>query len=901
MGVVLLALMSGAVGDARAQVASEKARANDERVGETASSEGRPSLGTSDSDALGEPVRVTSGLMRRPVYDGIGRKAAALRRALQRRAVAQGADGQEAPEVGDERHFETRNVLDQSQWRTVRARLVYRSAQVQLWLSVQEREALADEGVLDAALDSLVLRLEEQTPGGSLDAEKGILPLAREHLGRAPDVDGDGRLDVLLLDIRDRFEQTGAYVAGFFDPRDLTQKEHSNRRDLLYVDTRPTLVYESRMRVAEAAATMAHEYQHLIHARYEGERPGRTFVNEGLSEVTEILFGFPPRPASAYFRQPGRALLSWNYADPLPDYARASLFAHYLFERIGFEHVSALVQSDETGRAALAAVLDEADGPSFETLFRDWGWALFRGAEAEHGYRHPARQALQFTDAYVFDALPQVKGVFLPPLSHAPVRFPLTEQLSLRARGETEQAEIRFSGRTAYPTGAGRFVESLGAAPAQFRAEARPHGSIDVLASNVSPRSAKPDSERTGVASLLAEGARSGRRRVLSYDDGAADPYSGSASYLLLDGPEEAMALTFGPEATSWLYGAAVKALFLSEVEDSGVPLSAPREATLRVRRLTDDGRPGAPLTPPVTRTLRRPFGNPKMTLVSLREHYDTLAALQDSFVVTLRSAGEENPLAVALDRTAEVERAGAGSAFYATGSRSWRPIAEVRAEGASLAGYRPMLRAHSAAQQEAAPDGLQAEIERDLEQVYVRLRAPFALDEEKARLSARLPSGRLVDGRRRKAGERGPFSGSDTTGAVFALPLEAGGGYELHARAEAQGDALMTMRSTFTWEPSVAKGFELSGSYPNPVRAGRPARVRLLLLEDAEVSAALYDARGRRVGYLAQGRSLSQGPHRLRLDVGRLSSGVYFARVRVRRARDGQTHAKTRKLVVVR
>ena len=102
MGVVLLALMSGAAGDARAQVASEKARANDERVGETASSEGRPSLRASDSDALGEPVRVTSGLMRRPVYDGIGRKVTALHRALQRRAVAQGAGGQEAPEVGSE-------------------------------------------------------------------------------------------------------------------------------------------------------------------------------------------------------------------------------------------------------------------------------------------------------------------------------------------------------------------------------------------------------------------------------------------------------------------------------------------------------------------------------------------------------------------------------------------------------------------------------------------------------------------------------------------------------------------------------------------------------------------------------------------------------------------------------
>ena len=355
----------------------------------------------------------------------------------------------------------------------------------------------------------------------------------------------------------------------------------------------------------------------------------------------------------------------------------------------------------------------------------------------------------------------------------------------------------------------------------------------------------------------------------------------------------------------------------MSEIEGSGVPPSAPCEVTLRGRRL-EGGQPGAALTPPIARVLRRPYGNPSMTFVSLQDHYNALAALQDSFVVTLQSASEENPLAVALDCPAGSEdrdensgddssnkshaRAGAGSAFYAAEGQAWRPMGEVRAEGASLAGYRPMLRAHVAAQETAAaPGALQADVRRDLEAVYVRLHAPFALDREAAHLSARLPSGRLVDGDRRAPGERGPFAEADPSGAVFALPLEAGGDYALYAKAEARDAPLTTAEGTFTWAPSVAAGFELGESYPNPARAGQPAHVRLLLLEDARVSVALYDARGRRVRRPAQHRVLAQGPHRLPLRVGTLASGVYFARVVVRRTRDGQARAKTRKLVLVR
>lgn len=80
--------------------------------------------------------------------------------------------------------------------------------------------------------------------------------------------------------------------------------------------------------------------------------------------------------------------------------------------------------------------------------------------------------------------------------------------------------------------------------------------------------------------------------------------------------------------------------------------------------------------------------------------------------------------------------------------------------------------------------------------------------------------------------------------------------------------------------------------SYPNPMR--RQATLEYTLPEAQEVRLAVYDVLGRRVAVLERGRK-EAGRHRVRLEGDRLSSGVYFGRLRV----DGQT--LTQKITVVR
>lgn len=177
--------------------------------------------------------------------------------------------------------------------------------------------------------------------------------------------------------MEDGFEETGGFVAGFFDPVDLIDHEFSNKRDLIYIDIFPTLFYRNELHIARGISTIAHEFQRLIHANYETAERQYTFINEGLSEYAEVLNGFSPRNPESYYQQPNRALFSWNYDEPIPDYARSSLFFTYLFEQLGADKAKYLVQDrTDIGYQSLSSFIKEYSSKSFGEIFRNWGLSL---------------------------------------------------------------------------------------------------------------------------------------------------------------------------------------------------------------------------------------------------------------------------------------------------------------------------------------------------------------------------------------------------------------------------------------------------------------------------------------------------------------------------------------------
>lgn len=226
-----------------------------------------------------------------------------------------------------------------------------------------------------AALDSLRQALEETTPEASVNPGQGILANSQALIGAPPNVDGDGVLDVLLLNIRDAFdpETNPRFIAGFVDPADLT--DTGNARDIIYLDDRAIRAPGSTSRtLTDVLSTAAHEYQHLIHLNYD--RRELTFVNEGLSEWNEVLNGYRPR-RMAYLGDPGQLnvpLLRWSgrgSASVLFDYQRAGLLTTYLARRLGPAQTGSITRDPARGVDGYRNAVRTA-GPAWRDVLLDF-------------------------------------------------------------------------------------------------------------------------------------------------------------------------------------------------------------------------------------------------------------------------------------------------------------------------------------------------------------------------------------------------------------------------------------------------------------------------------------------------------------------------------------------------
>ncbi|MDA0379482.1 MAG: hypothetical protein O2899_08315, partial [Bacteroidetes bacterium] len=203
----------------------------------------------------------------------------------------------------------------------------------------------------------LAVALGTSTPPTSWDPNKGIIAINEEVFGAPSDIDANGRIDVLVHNIRDGFNPgTGnlLFTAGYYSPSDLT---NSNRADIVHIDTYPSMYTSSGPRRGAdfVLQTLAHEFQHLIFAVVNGSGD-LTFTDEGLAEWAEAVNGYEPRTIS-YLSDPGelsRSLLDWRtsgaYGGPnSEDYQRGGLFHHFLAERLSTPIVGAIARSSGTG------------------------------------------------------------------------------------------------------------------------------------------------------------------------------------------------------------------------------------------------------------------------------------------------------------------------------------------------------------------------------------------------------------------------------------------------------------------------------------------------------------------------------------------------------------------------
>ena len=286
---------------------------------------------------------------------------------------------------GEVRRFFTRkNVLEQSGFVALDAILVAESNRIEVWVDTTEWNV----NVAQADADKLIDAFENETPAGSIDPNKGILALEIENMGDPPDVDGNGKIIVLILDINDDFDETDnpAFVAGYFDQADqlnLSNPQASgNVADILYIDSNPGVLGSNTV-----LSTAAHELQHLINFNYD--RDEDPWLNEGLSEYASIMTGYAGRGFGRFLSRTNRGLMVWD--NILIDYSRVGLWMTYTALRLGFESIRMLVQDEDNGKSSAENIIASIiPGKTFSEYTYEWTLANLIDdptlANGEYGY-----------------------------------------------------------------------------------------------------------------------------------------------------------------------------------------------------------------------------------------------------------------------------------------------------------------------------------------------------------------------------------------------------------------------------------------------------------------------------------------------------------------------------------
>jgi len=222
--------------------------------------------------------------------------------------------------------------------------------------------------------------------------------------------DGDGKLCILLLDIKDDYNPPSntSYIAGYFWGGDLLTVYNSNSADMIYIDT-----YPGFKNMANLYRTLAHEMQHMINfALTIANRKGAsmdTWIDEGLSSAAEyIVYGPSENRLKDYNNsdliKKGNNFFVWNNrynaektADGSPvavldDYATVYLFFQWL--RIqsakGTEIYKDIIGSAASNYTAVTAAAKNinSDYGDWGNLLRDWLAAnQINNATGPYGYK----------------------------------------------------------------------------------------------------------------------------------------------------------------------------------------------------------------------------------------------------------------------------------------------------------------------------------------------------------------------------------------------------------------------------------------------------------------------------------------------------------------------------------
>jgi hypothetical protein len=222
---------------------------------------------------------------------------------------------------GEYRNFWSLNYAESRAYQ-VRARHVAEGQHISLWLERSESVSPYD---LSMILDEF---------------DEAIHPRLSGSFGSPGDIDGNGKVIVLLMDIIDNYGSgNDTYIAGMFLQKDIQPGLFSNQGEMLYLDIYPGLNYSGALDVL--LSTAAHEYLHLLDFSAGNYRD--LWLAESLATAAEYLYeqGQPEYRTDLFAQGAGTARISaafpggitssagirrpWRRITPLPTYSYSGL------------------------------------------------------------------------------------------------------------------------------------------------------------------------------------------------------------------------------------------------------------------------------------------------------------------------------------------------------------------------------------------------------------------------------------------------------------------------------------------------------------------------------------------------------------------------------------------------
>ncbi len=251
---------------------------------------------------------------------------------------------------------------------TVQATLRYKTANAYFWFD--EKNSTPQENVERAAQNF----------------ESIILPSVRRYFGDFwnPGIDGDQHLYIVHANI--------PQVAGYFSGLDEYPKvvnKLSNQHETIYMNIGAVAVGST-----EYLNTLVHELQHAV--EFMANPFAEVWVNEGLSELSSDLAGYPPVLVQSYLPNADVQLNTWDdeVSRTPPHYGASFLFMKYLFARYGgYENIKEFFKIDKPGIEQVEGYLNRFN-VGFDGVFADWVVTnlVNSGVGGKYGYPNYSRR-----------------------------------------------------------------------------------------------------------------------------------------------------------------------------------------------------------------------------------------------------------------------------------------------------------------------------------------------------------------------------------------------------------------------------------------------------------------------------------------------------------------------------